>query len=72
MPNITNDLKEKKLFLLDMEGTIYLDDELFDGVPEFLDYIKKIGGRYIFLTNNSSKSVGAYIDKLSRVLRKSV
>ncbi|MGN1059581.1 MAG: HAD-IIA family hydrolase, partial [Clostridia bacterium] len=67
MPNITSDLKEKKLFLLDMDGTIYLDDELFDGVPEFLDYIKKIGGRYIFLTNNSSKSVGAYIDKLARL-----
>ena len=57
-------LKEKKLFLLDMDGTIYLDDDLFDGVHEFLAYVKKIGGKYIFMTNNSSKSVDKYIEKL--------
>ncbi|MBE6639584.1 MAG: hypothetical protein E7616_09100 [Ruminococcaceae bacterium] len=31
----------------------------------FLEYIKSIGGRYIFLTNNSSKSVNKYIEKLA-------
>ncbi len=60
-----NTLKEKRLFLLDMDGTIYLDDHLFDGVLEFLAHIKKIGGRYMFLTNNSSKSVNKYIEKLA-------
>lgn len=60
-----NILKNKKLFLLDMDGTIYLDNELFEGTKEFLEYIKKIGGRYIFLTNNSSKSVDKYIEKLA-------
>jgi len=59
-----HDLKNKKLFLLDMDGTIYLDNELFDGTVDFLEHIKKIGGRYIFLTNNSSKSVDKYIEKL--------
>ena len=58
------DLKKVKLFLLDMDGTIYLDNDLFDGTLDFLDYVKKIGGRYIFLTNNSSKSVDKYIEKL--------
>ena len=57
-------LKNKKLFLLDMDGTIYLDNDLFDGTLDFLSYVKKIGGRYIFLTNNSSKSVDKYIEKL--------
>ncbi len=57
-------LKNKKLFLLDMDGTIYLDDMLFDGTLEFLDYVKSIGGKYMFLTNNSSKSVDKYIEKL--------
>lgn len=60
-------LKDKKLFLLDMDGTIYLDDDLFDGTLEFLDYVKSIGGRYIFLTNNSSKSVDKYVEKLGRL-----
>jgi len=60
-------LKDIKLFLLDMDGTIYLDDELFDGTLDFLEYIKSIGGRYIFLTNNSSKSVDKYIEKLAKM-----
>ena len=60
-----NDLKNLKLFLLDMDGTIYIDNDLFDGVLEFLDYIKQIGGKYIFMTNNSSKSVDKYIEKFS-------
>ncbi len=62
-----NTLKNKKLFLLDMDGTIYLDDDLFDGTLDFLEYVKKIGGRYIFLTNNSSKSVDKYIEKLDKL-----
>lgn len=59
------DLKEKRLFLLDMDGTIYIDNELFDGTLDLLDYVKKVGGRYMFLTNNSSKSVEKYIEKLA-------
>ena len=48
-----------------MDGTIYLDDRLFEGVIPFLEHIKAIGGRYLFLTNNSSKSVDKYIEKLA-------
>jgi len=59
-----SNLKEKRLYLLDMDGTIYIDNQLFDGTLDFLAHIKKIGGRYIFLTNNSSKSVDKYIEKL--------
>ena len=59
------DLKDKKLFLLDMDGTIYLDNDLFDGTLDFLDYVKKSGGRYMFVTNNSSKSVDKYVEKLA-------
>ena len=61
----TDCLKEKKLFLFDMDGTIYLGENLFDGVKELLSTIKKRGGRYVFITNNSSKSVSAYIKKLA-------
>lgn len=59
------ELKNKKLFLLDMDGTIYLDTELFDGTIDFLEYVKSIGGKYMFVTNNSSKSVDKYIEKLA-------
>ncbi len=57
-------LKDKRLFLLDMDGTIYLDNDLFDGTLDFLEHVKNMGGRYMFLTNNSSKSVDKYIEKL--------
>ncbi|MGN0734371.1 MAG: HAD-IIA family hydrolase [Anaerovoracaceae bacterium] len=60
-------LKSKKLFLLDMDGTLYLDDRLFDGAAEFLSNIKKAGGRYIFLTNNSSKGTDSYMVKMERL-----
>ena len=60
-------LKDKKLFLLDMDGTIYLDEELFDGTLDFLDKVRKKGGEYLFVTNNSSKGVSSYLDKMKRV-----
>ncbi len=62
-----SDLKSKRLFLLDMDGTIYLDNDIFDGTLDFLNYVKSIGGRYIFLTNNSSKGVDKYIEKLEKM-----
>lgn len=60
-----HELKNKKLFLLDMDGTIYLDNDLFDGTLDFLAYVKQMGGKYIYLTNNSSKSVDKYVEKLA-------
>lgn len=60
-------LSKKRLFLLDMDGTIYLDNELFPGTIPFLDHIRSLGGRYLFLTNNSSRSVSAYVEKLGRL-----
>ena len=60
-------LKNKKFFLLDMDGTIYLDNDLFDGTLDFLAAVKENGGRYLFLTNNSSKSTSAYVEKLSKI-----
>ncbi|MBQ9859984.1 MAG: HAD-IIA family hydrolase [Clostridia bacterium] len=60
-------LKEKKLFLLDMDGTLYLEDDLYPATIPFLNQVKANGGRYLFVTNNSSKSVTAYIEKLGRL-----
>ena len=64
---LNHDLKQKKLFLLDMDGTIYLDHDLFPDTIPFLSYIKSIGGGYKFITNNSSKSVIDYVNKLNNM-----
>lgn len=58
-------LLHKKLFLLDMDGTIYNENQIFDGTLDFLSQIKEMGGRYIFITNNSSKSVEDYVKKVN-------
>ena len=60
-------LQDKRLFLLDMDGTIYLSEQLFDGTIDFLNNVKRIGGRYLFLTNNSSRGTDAYIAKMARL-----
>lgn len=57
-------LKDKKLFLFDLDGTVYLEHTLFKGVKETLSLISARGGRYAFISNNSSLSVFAYVKKL--------
>ncbi len=53
------------LFVLDMDGTFYLGNNIIDGALDFLDAVKKSGKRYIFFTNNSSTSPELYIKKLA-------
>ena len=60
-------LKKKKLFLFDMDGTLYLGNRLYDFTNDLLAEIKKQGGKYMFMTNNSSKSVSDYIKKLDKL-----
>lgn len=60
-------LKDKKLFLFDMDGTIYRENSLFEGVKELLDLIEQEGGRYVFITNNASRSVDDYIKKVKNM-----
>lgn len=57
-------IKTKKLWLFDMDGTIYLGNKLFDGTLELLDHITENGGKYVFVTNNSSKGIEDYLAKV--------
>ena len=59
-----NILKDKKVFILDMDGTFYMENTPIDGALEFLKTLKSMGKKYIFFTNNSSKSIKDYIIKL--------
>lgn len=62
------DLKNIRLFLLDMDGTFYLGDELLPGSQHFVDELTADSERnFVFLTNNSSKSRVDYIEKLERM-----
>ena len=60
-------LQSMKLFLFDMDGTLYLGNQLYPFTIELLNTIKANGGKYLFMTNNSSKSVLDYVKKLEKL-----
>ena len=65
--NNADRLKNKKLWLFDLDGTVYVDDTLLPGATELLEYIKKNNGHSVYITNNSSKSVDDYLKKAERI-----
>ncbi len=65
--NKTECIQNTKLFLFDMDGTLYLGNRLYDFTKELLDKIVESGRNYMFMTNNSSKSVEDYILKLKNM-----
>lgn len=67
MRPITANIKDKKLFLLDIDGTISFDATPIDGTLEFLEEVRARGGKYIFITNNSTKSIEDYVSKFTKM-----
>lgn len=63
--NLNECVRQVKLYLFDMDGTLYLGDRLYDFTVELLKTIRQTGGKYLFMTNNSSKSVEDYVKKLA-------
>ena len=59
------DFSKIRLFLFDMDGTLYLGNNLFPFTKAMLDTIKAQGKTYLFMTNNSSKSVNDYVHDLA-------
>ena len=56
-----------RLFLLDMDGTLYLGDDVFPGAVDFIHSISETGRNYIYLTNNSSRAGVDYITRLRKL-----
>ncbi len=62
-----NSLAGVRCFLLDMDGTFYLGEQLLEGALEFIDVLHQQGCDYLFLTNNSSKDSQQYVEKITRL-----
>ena len=60
-------LKNKKLFLLDIDGTVCIGKRLISGTKSFLKDIKDNGGQFVFITNNSTKSIDDYIHSFQKM-----
>jgi 4-nitrophenyl phosphatase len=58
-------LKDKKFFILDMDGTFYLGNKLIDGSLYFIEKLRETGKNFMFFTNNSSRTSEYYINKLA-------
>lgn len=59
-------LRDKRLFLFDIDGTLAVGDTLYDGSARLLSYIESVGGRAYYITNNSTKSGSDYVEKFCR------
>jgi HAD superfamily hydrolase (TIGR01450 family) len=58
---------QTKVVFLDLDGTVYMGDNLIPGALDFLDYLKNKGIFYYFLSNNSSRSKAAYVQRLGKM-----
>lgn len=54
-----------KTFIIDMDGTFYLDSHLIEGSPSFIDRLKETGRDFCFFTNNSSNNADSCVKKLA-------
>lgn len=54
-------------YVLDMDGTIYLGEQVIPGARDLLSFFDDQGIQYCFFTNNSSKSPEDYKLKLKRL-----
>jgi HAD superfamily hydrolase (TIGR01450 family) len=52
-------------YVFDLDGTIYLGDELLPGVKRLIPKLRELGRRVIFLSNNPTKDPQMYAEKLS-------
>ncbi len=60
-------LASKKLFIFDMDGTIYLGGIPFDFAIRFIKNLRKSGKQVLFFTNNASHTTPFYLNKLTRL-----
>ena len=60
-------LKNTELFLFDMDGTLDLGDNVYGGAIELMEDLPRLGKKYIYLTNNSSRAGEDYITRLKKL-----
>ena len=50
-----------------MDGTFYLGEQIIDGSLEFINKVIETGRKFLFFTNNSSKTPELYIQRLEKM-----
>ena len=60
-------IQDVRCFLLDMDGTFYLGENLIPGSLDFIRRVEETGRDFLFLTNNSSHNAEFYVQRLKRM-----
>ncbi|MBO5110695.1 MAG: HAD-IIA family hydrolase [Clostridia bacterium] len=60
-------LRDKKLYIFDMDGTIYLGARVFPYAVSFINRLRASGRRVLFFTNNASHDPIFYYEKLAKM-----
>ncbi|KAG0164492.1 hypothetical protein DFQ28_010228 [Apophysomyces sp. BC1034] len=60
-------IRQKKGFIIDMDGVIYHGGNLLPGAKEFVEFLQKNNKQYLFLTNNSAPTPRELQQKLGRL-----
>lgn len=60
-------MKKIKAFLLDLDGTVYIEGELIGDMKNTLAAIRASGREIVYLTNNSSKTGETYVERLKNI-----
>ena len=64
---IREKIRSKKGFISDMDGVIYHGNKLLPGVPEFVQWLKDEGKKFLFLTNSSERTPQELQEKMLRL-----
>lgn len=57
-------MKDYRLFLIDLDGTVYRGEETVESGVRFVHRLDQAGKDYLFLTNNTTRTPQMVVDKL--------
>lgn len=63
--NNIKSLEHKTTFIFDLDGTVYIGEEVIPGVADLINHLRKKMKNIYFMSNNSSMSKQEYISKLT-------
>ncbi|GAA0369339.1 TIGR01457 family HAD-type hydrolase [Bacillus horti] len=58
-------MQKYKLYIIDLDGTMYRGTEAIEEAPYFINQIKELKQDYVFLTNNSTKTSEGVLEHLN-------
>lgn len=64
---MTDELKNKTVFISDMDGVVYHGNRLLPGAADFVRLMEERGLKYLFLTNSSERTPRELAEKLARL-----